>query len=639
MCGILACINYNTNEKTNNIDEATSFLKKRGPDFTGKFQFQLYNSNITLVHTRLSIIDLSEAANQPFKSVDGKWSIVFNGEIYNYQELRKELIVFGYKFASNSDTEVIINSFDKWGIQCLDKFIGMFSFVICNHLDGNVFIVRDRTGVKPLYYEYNKSGINISSDLNSLMKLSGKTKEDVNYSAIPLFLKYGYLSSSNNFINGINKLEPGSYINYNIKDNNFKIKKYWNPLIPFQNKIIKPQSEVEVLEDLEKLIVSACEYRMVSDVPVGVFLSGGYDSSLVTALLAKSGKYNLNTFSIGFENSEYDESEYAKSVANHLGVNFNKYICTESDAISIIPNLVEVYDEPFGDSSAIPTLLVSKLASNNVKVVLSADGGDEVFGGYSKYTTSLKNYYSLKKVPEFIKKSINKVPKKLLHKPVSFLAGKNLNETHMLKFDALLTSKNVLEFNDIMGSLNYSFVYKESFKKQSQKSFLDEMRFNEISHFGDLNSMLVYDYMVYLEADILRKVDRATMYHSIEGREPLLDHRVYEYMANLPDDFKIRNNIQKYILKELTHKYIPKNLMDRPKKGFSLPLNEWCHKNKELKQLFFDTLNENSIKKLSIFKVGEIELLKNKFLQDGTSHFNFLWYLFNYIRWYEAHFD
>lgn len=639
MCGILACINYNTNEKTNNIDEATSFLKKRGPDFTGKFQFQLYNSNITLVHTRLSIIDLSEAANQPFKSVDGKWSIVFNGEIYNYQELRKELIVFGYKFVSNSDTEVIINSFDKWGIQCLDKFIGMFSFVICNHLNGNVFIVRDRTGVKPLYYEYNKSGINISSDLNSLMKLSGKTKEDVNYSAIPLFLKYGYLSSSNNFINGINKLEPGSYINYNIKDNNFQIKKYWNPLIPFQNKIIKPQSEVEVLEDLEKLIVSACEYRMVSDVPVGVFLSGGYDSSLVTALLAKSGKYNLNTFSIGFENSEYDESEYARSVANHLGVNFNKYICTESDAISIIPNLVEVYDEPFGDSSAIPTLLVSKLASNNVKVVLSADGGDEVFGGYSKYATSLNNYYSLKKVPEFIKKSINKVPKKLLHKPVSFLAGKNLNETHMLKFDALLTSKNVLEFNDIMGSLNYSFVYKESFKKQSQKSFLDEMRFNEISHFGDLNSMLVYDYMVYLEADILRKVDRATMYHSIEGREPLLDHRVYEYMANLPDDFKIRNNIQKYILKELTHKYIPKNLMDRPKKGFSLPLNEWCHKNKELKQLFFDTLNENSIKKLSIFKVGEIELLKNKFLQDGTSHFNFLWYLFNYIRWYEAHFD
>jgi asparagine synthase (glutamine-hydrolysing) len=639
MCGILACIKYNTNENNNNIEEATRFLKKRGPDYTGKFQFQLYNSNITFVHTRLSIIDLSEAANQPFKSIDGKWSMVFNGEIYNYQEIKKELIISGYKFVSNSDTEVIINSFDKWGIQCLDKFIGMFSFVICNHLDGNVFIVRDRTGVKPLYYEYNESGINISSDLNSLMKLSGKTKEDVNYSVIPLFLKYGYLSCSNNFINGINKLEPGSYINYKIKDNNFQIEKYWDPLIPYQNKNINHQTDNDLLLDLEKLLVSACEYRMVSDVPVGIFLSGGYDSSLVAALLAKSGNYNLNTFSIGFENSEYDESEYAKSVANHLGVNFNKYICTESDAISIIPNLVEVYDEPFGDSSAIPTLLVSKLASNNVKVVLSADGGDEVFGGYSKYSTSLNNYYSLKKVPDFIINSINKVPKKLLHKPVSFLAGKNLNETHMLKFDALLTSKSVLEFNDIMGSLNYSFVYNESFKKQSEKSFLDEMRFIDISHFGDLNSMLVYDYMVYLEADILRKVDRATMYHSIEGREPLLDHRVYEYMANVTDGFKIRNNIQKYILKELTHKYIPKNLMDRPKKGFSLPLNDWCHKNKELKQLFFDTLNENSINKLSIFKIGEIELLKNKFLKDGTSHFNFLWYLFNYIRWYEKYFQ
>jgi asparagine synthase (glutamine-hydrolysing) len=190
-----------------------------------------------------------------------------------------------------------------------------------------------------------------------------------------------------------------------------------------------------------------------------------------------------------------------------------------------------------------------------------------------------------------------------------------------------------------MGSLNYSFVYNDLFKRQSKTSFFDELRFDKLSHLGDLNSMLVYDYMVYLEADILRKVDRATMYYSIEGREPLLDHRVYEYMANLPDEFKIRNNIQKYILKELTHKYIGKNLMDRPKKGFSLPLNDWCHKNKELKQLFFDTLNENSIKKLSIFKIGEIELLKNKFLKDGTSHFNFLWYLFNYIRWYEEHFE
>jgi asparagine synthase (glutamine-hydrolysing) len=639
MCGILACIKYNNNVINSNIDEATNFLDKRGPDFTGKFQFELFDSSITLVHTRLSIIDLSAAANQPFKSIDGKWSIIFNGEIYNYKEIKSELIVQGYKFVTDSDTEVIINSFDKWGIKSIDRFIGMFSFVICNHSNGNVFIVRDRTGVKPLYYEYNKAGINISSDLNSLMKLSRKTKEDVNYSAIPLFLKYGYLSSSNNFINGINKLEPGSYIDYNIKNNKFQIQKYWNPLSSFQKNKRKYKSDNDILVELEELLVSACEYRMVSDVPVGIFLSGGYDSSLVTALLAKSGKYDLNTFSIGFENSEYDESEYARSIANHLGVNFNKYICTESDAISIIPNLVKVYDEPFGDSSAIPTLLVSELASNNVKVVLSADGGDEVFGGYTKYTSSLNSYYSLKKVPDFILKGINKIPKKLLHKPVSYLLGKNLNETHMHKFGALLTSKNVLEFNDVMGSLNYSFVYKELFKKQSEKSFLDEMRFNEISHFDDLNSMLIYDYMVYLEADILRKVDRATMYHSIEGREPLLDHRVYEYVANLPNDFKIRNNIQKYILKELTHKYISKNLMDRPKKGFGLPLNDWCHKNKDLKQLFFDTLNEKSIKKLSILKIKEVELLKNKFLEDGNSHFVFLWYLFNYIRWFEEHFD
>jgi asparagine synthase (glutamine-hydrolysing) len=638
MCGILACINYNK-KVFNNIEEATGFLNKRGPDYTGKYQFELFDSFVTLVHTRLSIIDLSDAANQPFKSFDGKWSIVFNGEIYNYQEIKIELIGAGYKFISNSDTEVIINSFDKWGIKCLNKFIGMFSFVICNHLNGDIFIVRDRTGVKPLYYEYNENGINISSDLNSLMKLSLKSKNDLNYSAIPLFLKYGYLSSSYNFINGINKLDPGSYIEYNLKNNNFEIINYWNPISPFQKSLTNDLTEPEVLVKLEELLVSACEYRMVSDVPVGIFLSGGYDSSLVTALLAKSSKYNLNTFSIGFENAEYDESEYARNVANHLGVNFNKYICTESDAISIIPSLVKVYDEPFGDSSAIPTLLVSKLASNDVKVVLSADGGDEVFGGYTRYTSSLNNYSSLKKVPEFVLKCISKIPKNILQKPISYLAGKNLNETHLLKFDTLLSSSSVLDFNDIMGSLNYSFAFDDSFKDLSRSSFLGESRFKSISQLGDLNSMLLYDYMVYLEADILRKVDRATMYHSIEGREPLLDHRIYEFMANLPDHFKIRNNVKKYILKEITHKYIPKHLMDRPKKGFSLPLNDWCHKNKDLKQLFFDTLNEKSIKKLSVLKIKEIEVLKNKFLEDGNSHFVFLWYLFNYVRWYEEHFD
>jgi len=638
MCGILACINYNK-KINNNIEEATVFLNKRGPDFTGKYQYELFGSIITLIHKRLSIIDLSDAANQPFKSLDGKWSIVFNGEIYNYQELKKELISFGYVFISNSDTEVILNSFDKWGIKCLDKFIGMFAFVICNHFSGNVFIVRDRTGVKPLYYEYSESGINISSDLNSLMKLSRKTQNEINYSAIPIFLKYGYLSSSNNFINGINKLEPGSYIDYNVKTNEHQILNYWNPISPFQIERRSELTEPEMLESLEELLVSACDYRMVSDVPVGVFLSGGYDSSLVTALLAKSKKYNLNTFSIGFENSEYDESEYAKNVAKHLGVNFNKYICTESDAINIIPNLVDVYDEPFGDSSAIPTLLVSKLASNEVKVVLSADGGDEIFGGYSRYSTSLNNYSKLKNIPDFILKGISKVPKNLLRKSISLLAGKNLNETHMLKFDALISTSNVLEFNDVMGSLNYSFVFNDSYKEQSRISFLNESRFENLSKLGDLNSMLVYDYNVYLEADILRKVDRATMYHSIEGREPLLDHRIYEFMANLPDHYKIRNNVQKYILKEITHKYIPKQLMDRPKKGFSLPLNDWCHKNTDLKQLFFDSLNEKSLKKLSVFKINEIEALKNKFLEDGNSHFVFLWYLFNYVRWYEKHFD
>lgn len=635
MCGILANINF-SGQINPNIKQATSFLKKRGPDYIGELVFDLYEKSIVLIHTRLSIIDLSDAANQPFVSSDSKWNLIFNGEIYNYQSIKNELIHLGYKFRTNSDTEVLVNAFDKWGINCLNKLIGMFAFVICNRQTSEIFVVRDRTGVKPLYYEINNSEFNISSDLNSLMNLSKKDKSDVNYEIIPIFLKYGYLSNSHSFVNGITKLEQGSYIYYNLKNNVFKKEKYWDPINIFSNSGFTNDSVENITEKLENLLISACEYRMVSDVPVGVFLSGGFDSSAVAALLSKKGKYNISTYSIGFQNPRYDESIYAKDIAKHLGVKHNEYICTEDDAINIVPQLVDVYDEPFGDSSAIPTLLVSRFASYDVKVVLSADGGDELFGGYTKYTSSDINYRRKSLIPNFLLAALDKVPNSIIIKLISHLNKRKLDETHLYKFKALLKAKNLLEFNDIMGSQNYSQLY--NLNNESDLSFLNNTRYSGLINCGTLNPMLLYDYEVYLEADILKKVDRATMYYSIEGREPLLDHRLFEYLAKIPENLKIQNGIQKYLLKEIVYKYLPKKLMDRPKKGFSLPIHEWCHKDDKLKQLFFDTLSSKSLNNLPILNFKELEKLKNKYLSDGNSHFNVLWYLFNYIRWFEKYF-
>ncbi len=599
----------------------------------------MFNTDVNLIHTRLSIIDLSEAANQPLTCQNDKWSIVFNGEIYNYKELKFSLVKEGYSFRTNSDTEVILHGFDKWGVDLLGRLIGMFAFVIVNKINGDVFVVRDRTGVKPLYYEFNGNQFFVSSDLISLTKLAIKKRSDVNLDVLPMFLKYGYTLSSKNLVNGIKKVEPGNYIHYNLVNKSINFYCYWDPINVHKSASISELTFFEHQNNIEELLISAFEYRMVSDVPVGIFLSGGYDSTSVAALLAKSKKYNINTFSIGFENPKYDESIYAKRVAGLLGFKHKEYICTEADAKNIIPDLVNVYDEPFGDSSAIPTLLVSEFASNDVKVVLSADGGDELFGGYPRYLSSLHNFQKKNKVPNSIINIMGNLPDNVILYLISKLSGKKLDLTHVLKFKNLLKSKSILEFNDIMGSKNYFHIYQNDYQSESQISHLDDPMFSELSSLSALNSMLVYDYKSYLEADILKKVDRATMYHSIEGREPFLDHRIFEYLVSLPEVFKINNNIQKYILKEIVHKYIPKDIMERPKQGFSLPIHEWCHTDKDLKQLFFDTLNRRSVNKLSILRVDQIEIMINQYFKDGSSHFEILWYLFNYIRWFEKNFS
>ena len=361
---------------------------------------------------------------------------------------------------------------------------------------------------------------------------------------------------------------------------------------------------------------------MISDVPVGVLLSGGYDSSVVSAILKKKLNHDITCFTIGFENSLYDESKYAKEVADYLGVNHKSYTCSFDDTKNLITKLVDAYDEPFGDSSAIPTLLVSKYASEDVKVVLSADGGDEVFAGYERYSRALNFHKKSKLVPQLIKDYLHKISNDSILKISNTLSSRMIDINHIEKFKKLLKKKSLLDLTCSLVKNPNTKIFNSDFDHQI-----------EDHNIGELNNLLLYDYKNYLESDILKKVDRATMYYSIEGREPLVDHRIFEFMASVDENLKIKGSQKKYLLKKITHKYIPKIIMDRPKKGFSIPINKIIHEDKELYQMFFDTISDSQISRLDFLNLKEFIKCKNQYKKNHEHNFISLWYLFNFINW------
>jgi asparagine synthase (glutamine-hydrolysing) len=381
---------------------------------------------------------------------------------------------------------------------------------------------------------------------------------------------------------------------------------------------------MEILEELDKLLSSSFDYRMISDVPVGVFLSGGYDSSIVSAILKKRLNHDITCYTIGFEEQGFNEAEYAKLVAKYLDVRHKVLYISNNDTREIIPKLVDVYDEPFGDSSAIPTLLVSKFAAKDVKVVLSADGGDEIFGGYHKYVTALKIYKYNKLLPEKIIDNLDIIPNEWIRMLGRLFYGNRFSLHHASKLKNIISQSslgaiaNALAVNPNSDIFNRDFKY--SFKSPKANG---------------INSMLLNDYQNYMEADILKKVDRATMYYSIEGREPLLDHRIFEFMASVNSDLKIKNYETKYLLKKLTHKYIPESIMNRPKMGFAIPLGKIIHEDQYLKEYFFDNISDEVIRNMEIFDLKKISEYKNMFKNASDMNFITLWYLFNFSNWFK----
>lgn len=628
MCGIVGFIDFDKRSDKQSLQKMTDVLHHRGPDDSGYSFLDNINCQIGLGHRRLSILDISKHGHQPmsFQNLE----IIYNGEVYNFHEIREELKKYKYNFESDSDTEVILKAFHKWGQKAVHKFNGMFAFAIYDEADQKVYIYRDRAGVKPLFWYWKDDLLLFSSELKSFHK-NEKFEKKIDKNSLALYLQYGYIPQPYSIFQYTRKLQAGHYLIMDLQTKEIEEKKYWD-VLDYYNKPKLDLNDKEAIYETEKLLKSAFEYRMVSDVPVGVFLSGGYDSSVVTAILQSQRTDKLNTFTIGFHEKGFDESPNAKKVAEYLGTNHTEYYCTQKDAIEIIPKLAEIYDEPFGDSSAIPTILVSQLARKNVTVSLSADGGDEIFSGYGKYETVLNYYNKFSKIPNILKPFVaNSMD--IINPAYIPILNKTYNFT--TRYEKV---KNILQSKSITEAMKYTSQYLTS--KEIKILIKDdiltlETNFDhQVSMNNDnINQMLAIDYQTYMVDDILTKVDRATMSVSLEGREPLLDYRIIEFAAQLPSHFKYRDGEKKWILKEITHKYLPKELMDRPKMGFGVPINEWFKD--ELKEYFLTYLNLERMEKEGLFNSKEIIVLRDKYLNGDKENIERLWFILMFEMWYE----
>ena len=619
MCGFCGVVEKRPERDI--LIQMVSAIKHRGPDAQ---QVRIYPENSCgMAHARLSIIDLSQAANQPMDY--GPFSIVFNGEIYNFREIKAELTSLGHVFHLESDTEVILHSFAQWGKKCVEKMIGMFAFAILDSKENKLWIFRDRAGVKPLYYYQDASLFMFASELKCFYHHPGFHKV-IDKNAVALYFKYHHVPTPYAIFEKTRKLPPGHYMIYDINSSSIIIEQYWNVLDYYCRPLSKLSYE-EAKDELEDILNTSFKYRMVSDVPVGVFLSGGYDSCGVAALLQNGMTDKLKTFTIGFPIGR-NEAPEANKIAKYLGTDHTEYICEPEDAKKIIPEIPYYYDEPFDDSSAIPTILVSRLAKKQVKVALSADGGDETFAGYtnSARIEKLKNIIGL---TDFFHSNF---ASNTIHLLCSLLNQYSDLREKGETFAKLLSAEPYYKYSMcVEGSSN---MMESLFRKLVNADYPPFIFLQDDRKFNDPMSVaLALDYLNYLPNDILTKVDRATMSVSLEGREPLLDHRIIEFVASLPVSYKLYNGQGKRIYKDIVHKYIPRDLMDRPKSGFGVPILEWLKG--DMRYLLEDTINEDMDSQF--LNVPYVLKLKKLFLSDRLGHEErLIWRIIEFQLWYKT---
>lgn len=640
MCGIAGYYSkQDTLSHKDSLLSAIDLLTHRGPDDSGLFFDDEHG--VGLGHRRLSIIDLSPAGHQPMASEDGTVVIVFNGEVYNFSEIKMELTGFGHRFKGASDTEVVLKAYLQWGVDCLQKFVGMFAFAIWDHSRKRLFIARDRLGIKPLYYHLSGPTLLFGSELKALMAFSGFPLE-VDPDAFRLYLHYQYIPAPRTIFKNTYKLEPGHYLIY---DGRELIKRQWWKIPGSDNApgISPPLSEKEALSRLDDILTRAVSDRLISDVPLGALLSGGVDSSIVVALMQKVNRSPVRTFSIGFKEKGYNEAPWAGKIAKHLGTDHTELYVTSQDALHVISHLPQVYDEPFADSSAIPTFLVSRLTRDQVAVALSGDGGDEQFAGYARYWMT-----------ETMARHMNRIPpsaRKLLHNSLEKIPVYGLAPFYQAVRHCLPQRFRVENFPDkwqkLVSQLSHSELselYRMTVSIWSRDEIFNltgcrvppstyEDVFSNTEHCSTLKKLLVADQLTYLPDGMLTKVDRASMAASLEVRVPLLDHRVVEFTARLPNSYKCRNGKGKYLLTELLCKYVPRQLVERPKMGFGVPIAKWFRK--ELKELLHDYLSSERLKKEGRLDTKTVSRCLDEHQNGTANHQHRLWSLLMWEMWRE----
>lgn len=648
MCGVVGFLGFDPNRKIFSpekiLEEMANRIRYRGPDDCGVWYQE--SSGVGLGHRRLSILDISSAGHQPMKSNSGRYVIAFNGEIYNHLDIRKELEIVGGPifWRGTSDTETLLVGFELWGVrETITRSMGMFAMAVWCNDDQSLILVRDRMGEKPLYFGWQGDGSAKSflfgSELKALKAHPSFTAK-VNRGSLSLLLRHSYIPAPYSIYEGIYKLEPGSILSVSLSNQDSEITKYWDLVdvatkgksAPFTG------SPMQAVDELEKLAKSTVHQQMVADVPLGAFLSGGIDSSTIVALMQSQSSRPVKTFAIGFNEEGFNEAVHAKTVANHLGTDHTELYLAPNQAMDVIPKLPSLYCEPFADSSQIPSYLVSQLAKQKVTVSLSGDAGDELFCGYNRYKLTAQLWRKLSLMPTPMRgitsKLITSISPAMWGRLGRIILG---GKSHPALGDKMHKGASVLGSADFQ-ALYLNMVsqvtnpadwviggYEPPTKLIGNSPLLDK--------FSDIEQMMLLDTISYLSDDILVKVDRAAMGASLEGRVPFLDHRIVEYAWTLPLDYKLRNGQTKWPLRQLLYRYVPKELIERPKMGFGVPIGDWLRG--PLREWAETLLAKNRLHREGYFHP---EIIRSKWIEHLSGRRNWqsqLWTILMFQAWLE----
>ena len=628
MCGICGYVSRK-NITLEQLRAMNDTMYHRGPDDSGEEIYEMPDGwQAGFAQRRLSILDLSALGHQPMYSADKRISVVYNGEIYNYRELREELA--DYSFRSNCDTEVIIAAYLKWGIRCVEKFNGMFAIALYDRATQDVYLVRDRIGKKPLYYWHEDGNLVFASELKPIMKCPGFTGE-IEKRVLSRYLFHQYINAPESIYRNVYKLEPGVVLRFSRGE--IKMWKYWSvrkSYLEAQSNRIEDYQEAKA--QLKELLKKSVKARMIADVPLGAFLSGGYDSSLVTAIAQECSDSPVKTFSIGFYEEKYNEAKYAKAVADYLGTDHTELYIGEQDMFDLVESIPKYYDEPFADSSEIATMMVSRLAREHVTVTLSGDGGDEFFCGYNVYV-NVAQAQRLDKLGAMV------------HGLCGMPGLKQMHVEDRLPFKVRVIAGNrEKESKTQFGADNYLIRANAMVKLPREEEAFPVHYLTESGYHvknWQIRRMLL-DMDTYLPGDILCKVDRASMKYSLESRCPILDTDVMEFSYRIPHEFKYAGRDKKHILKDIAYDFIPKNLLDRPKVGFGVPLDKWLRG--PLREQLLDYSGYDFLKRQNIFDAEYVSNMIGQYIETGdagpatgANYSKLAWSFFVFQQWHQTY--